>query len=113
MPDLRYDQATVYRGQQSPHGPKVIRHETDGAETVLGPRYGDVSLPEANFEWGIDSPGADQLAFAILDDAFGPEEATAFYVDFKFDVVADLDDEWTFTAADVADWLSGYTEDYE
>jgi hypothetical protein len=91
-------------------GPKVVRAEEDGSETPLSLPLG--SGPDgAEFEWGIDSPGADQLALALLIDAYGEAEAEACHVDFKFDVVADLDTEWFFTAGDVADWLDDYLDE--
>ncbi len=110
MPELKCGPSATYRGWRSVDGPHVTRTDEDGTETplALNPRSG---LPGTEFEWGLDDSGADQLAFALLFDAFGEEEADAFYVDFKFDVVADLDDEWDFSARDVADWLDGYLDE--
>jgi hypothetical protein len=112
MPNLRVDRKAEYRGRLSLRGPVVIRRDADGTETTLAPHRGVANLPEAEFAWSTDGEGADQLAFAILADAFGPEEATAFHVDFVFDVVADLEDKWDFTAGDVADWLEGYSDEW-
>lgn len=100
MPDLRRSPFATYRGRYSNGGPHVVRIEQDGSEISLGHEY----------EWGLDSQGADRLAFALLADAFGEAEAEAFYVDFKADVVADLNPEWTFPVSDVADWLCGYLD---
>ena len=110
MPELRRDPSDIYRGWRSSDEPHIVRTEEDGSETPIDIHPG--SRPQgAEYEWGIDSPGADRLAFALLVDAFGEEEAEAFHVDFKFDVVADLDTEWAFTASEVADWLGGYLDE--
>ena len=84
--------------------------EEDGREVPLGPHPNSGPLG-VEFEWGIDSPGTDRLAFTLLVDPFGEAEAESFYVDFKFNVVADLDTEWVFPASNVADELGGYLDE--
>lgn len=109
MANLRCDPATIYRGLLLPNSPQVLREDVGGSRSVLNPRF-DISAIAADIEWGVDSPGADQLSLAVLCDALGEDAAAALYPHFKFDVVMDLAEEWVLTAADVADWVSGYDD---
>lgn len=93
---------TRYRGVNSPVGSRVLREDSSGAVVLVN---------EADSEWGIDSEKAGRVAFILLADAFGEEEASAFSTDFKSDVVMDLEDEWTLTVADITDWLRAYLDD--
>jgi hypothetical protein len=93
---------TTYRGVKSPDGSRVLREDSSGAVVLVN---------EADSEWGIDSEKSERLAFLLLADAFSDDEASAFSTDFKFDVVADLEDEWVLTVGDIADWLRGYADD--
>jgi hypothetical protein len=96
------DRDTRYRGVRSASGSRVIREDSSGAV---------VFASDVDSDWGIDSPKAEHLAFVILADACGLEEASAFFQDFKFDVVIELEDQWELTAADITGWLQSYLDD--
>lgn len=54
------------------------------------------------FEWSYEGPEPSQLAFAILVDHLGNEEKAAALQDkFMRAVVANFDNEWEMTSADV------------
>lgn len=106
MAIARYPLATVFRGTPTVAGPVVHRCARDGSELQIVP----AGWSRADFEWGIDSEGASCLAYAILHDAFGVDEADSFALDFKYDVVIDLPEEWRLTVSDLADWISGYQD---
>lgn len=106
MPIARYPLTTEFCGEPTVAGPVVHRRGRDESKQLIAP----VGWSRADFEWGIDSEGASCLAYAILHDVFGADEADSFYLDFKYDVVIDLPEEWRFTVSEIAGWLSGYQE---
>lgn len=106
MPSSRYPLSTEFCGEPTGAGSVVHRRGHNGSELLIAP----VGWFRADFEWGIDSEGASCLAYAILHDVFGVDEATSFYLDFKYDVVIDLPEEWRFTVSELVGWLSGYQE---
>jgi hypothetical protein len=42
------------------------------------------------YDWGNNSPGASALAYAILQQQYGPEIAERYYLKFRTDVIAGL-----------------------
>jgi Family of unknown function (DUF6166) len=58
----------------------------------------DLQDHSANFEWGRDSAGAEQLSLALLADALGNDIRAKFlHQKFKSRVIVDLPDRWTMT----------------
>jgi len=57
------------------------------------------------FSWGYCGSGPSQLALALLLEATSDEKALTYYQNFKFDVIARLDDSFTLNASVIYDWL--------
>ena len=59
------------------------------------------------FEWTYEGDSPQQLALAILYDYFGdPARAIALSEPFMKMVVANLDNDWTLTGAQIDDFLT-------
>lgn len=73
----------------------IVRHSPDG------------------FSWGYGGSGPSDLALAILADVLGVMPAPATYQQFKFDVIATLDQDsnWTLTERFVRDWHVAHLQD--
>jgi hypothetical protein len=87
----------IYAGGRSLTGAVVT---VDGAS--LDPRYDLKRLSPTGFEWTYEGVGPAQLALALLADHLGDDSrALALYERFMRAVVAELDNSWELTAADV------------
>ena len=68
----------------------------------LDPRLDLKRLSPTGFEWTYEGHGPAQLALALLADHFGDDaRALALYEAFMRAVVADLDNSWELTSADI------------
>jgi hypothetical protein len=68
----------------------------------LDPRFDVKVFSRAGFEWTYEGDGPRQLALAILCDHLGDEaRALALTEAFMREVVADLDNGWELTGAEV------------
>jgi hypothetical protein len=68
----------------------------------LDPRYDLKRLSPAGFEWTYEGNGPAQLALALLADHMADDvRALALYDSFMRAVVADLDNSWELTSADI------------
>jgi hypothetical protein len=68
----------------------------------LPPRYDLKRLSPAGFEWTYEGAGPAQLSLALLADHFGDDSrALALYEDFMRAVVAELDNSWELTSAEI------------
>jgi len=86
-----------YEGGRSLAGAVVT---VDGAP--LPPRYDLKRLSSTGFEWTYEGGGPAQLALALLADHLGDDaRALALYEAFMKRVVADLDNSWELTSADI------------
>lgn len=56
------------------------------------------------FEWGYGGSGPAQLALALLADAIGEDLALECYHDFKWAVIAKLEDTWELSEDDLFAW---------
>src|ERR1700681_2191677 len=66
------------------------------------PRYDLKRLSATGFEWTYEGAGPAQLALALLADHLGDDtEALALYKRFMTRVVAELDNSWELTSADI------------
>lgn len=75
----------------------------------LNPRFDLRNHSPTGFEWGYGGSGPAQLALAILADYFADDdEALHVYQDFKFAVIAGIqDDEWRLTTEQIDAALAG------
>ncbi len=58
-------------------------------------------LSRDGFEWSYEGAAPAQLAFALLADCCGVETASRLYKPFMKQVVANFNNEWEVTTADV------------
>lgn len=87
----------VYRGGRSLDGAVV---SVDGVP--LPPRYDLKRLSVTGFEWTYEGAAPAQLALALLADHLADDRrALALYEPFMRHVVADLDNSWELTSADI------------
>lgn len=91
----------VYEGGRSLAGAVVT---VDGKP--LPPRHDLKMLSRAGFEWTYEGAGPAQLALALLADHLGDDQkALQHHEAFMREVIADLDNAWRLTAADIDDAL--------
>ncbi len=92
----------TYRGWSDGHTVEV-----DGR--LLDPRLDLRHHSPTGFSWGSGSSGPAQLALALLADLCTDKMALAYYQDFKFRVVANLngDEPWAFTDAELRALFDG------
>jgi uncharacterized protein DUF6166 len=87
----------LYRGGRGLDGAVV----TVG-EKPLDPRYDLKQLSATGFEWTYEGAGPAQLALALLADHLGDDAAAlARYDAFMRAVVANLDNSWELSSADI------------
>jgi hypothetical protein len=93
----------IYVGGRSLAGAEVT---VDGRP--LDPRFDLKRRSPAGFEWSYEGNGPAQLALALLADHLGDDaRALALYEPFMRAVVAELDNSWELTAADIDAALAG------
>ena len=86
-----------YRGGRSLDGAVVT---VDDAP--LDPRYDLRQLSATGFEWTYEGAGPAQLALALLADHLGDgARALALYEPFMRHLVAELDNSWELSSADI------------
>lgn len=72
----------------------------------LDPRYDIKQFTDGDFEWSYEGAGPLQLALAILADHLDDSQKALRYAEaFMREVVANFDNEWEMTGADVDDAL--------
>jgi hypothetical protein len=87
----------TYVGGRSLAGAEVT---VDGKP--LDPRFDLKRLSPTGFEWTYEGNGPAQLALALLADHLGDDtKALALYEPFMRAVVADLDNSWELTSAEI------------
>jgi hypothetical protein len=87
----------TYVGGRSLAGAEVA---VDGRP--LDPRFDLKRLSPTGFEWTYEGNGPAQLALALLADHLGDDaRALALYQPFMRAVVADLDNSWELTSAEI------------
>jgi uncharacterized protein DUF6166 len=93
----------TYRGGRSLDGAVVT---VDGRP--LAPHYELKRLSPTGFEWTYEGAGPAQLALALLADHLGDNaRVLALYEQFMRAVVADLDNSWELTSADIDAAIAG------
>jgi hypothetical protein len=97
------DPMKLYCGGRSLDGAVVI---VDGQK--LAPRHDLRLLSATGFEWTYEGAGPAQLALALLADHLGDDGlALALYEPFMRAVVAELDNSWELSSADIDAALAG------
>jgi hypothetical protein len=87
----------TYSGGRSLAGAQVT---VDGKP--LDPRFDLKRLSPTGFEWTYEGNGPAQLALALLADHLGDDaKALRLYEPFMRAVVADLDNSWELTSAEI------------
>ncbi len=87
----------IYEGGRSLDGAVVT---VDGA--ALDPRFDIRRFSRMGFEWTYEGDGPRQLALALLADHLGdPARALALSETFMRAVVAELDNAWRLTGAEI------------
>jgi hypothetical protein len=102
-----------YRGYRDSRSTAQVRKGTPEGEAWLNPRLDLDNRSPTGLEWGYGGSGPYQLSLALLADALGPSPAgeklaLAFAQDFKWAVIARLDQEapWRLTYPEVLETLS-------
>ncbi len=90
----------TYRGDRTIDGLEVT---VDG--NSLDQNFDLKVVSEDGFEWGYEGASPAQLALAILADARGNEYALANYELFMREIVANFNNEWEMTTADIDEAL--------
>lgn len=85
-----------YLGERTIDGIKVT---VDGA--ALEPRRDLKALSDSGFEWTYEGDAPAQLALALLADHLDDARALALYEAFMGDVVANFENDWEMTGADI------------
>lgn len=68
----------------------------------LDERYDIKQFSKYGFEWTYEGPNPQQLALAILADHFGDKDrALRLSEPFMKKVIANLDNDWTLTGAEI------------
>jgi hypothetical protein len=93
----------TYIGGRSLAGAEVT---VDGKP--LDPRFDLKRLSPTGFEWTYEGNGPAQLALALLADHLGDDaRALQLYEPFMRAVVAELDNSWELTSAEIDATLKG------
>lgn len=69
----------------------------------LDPRFDLKTFSRNGFEWSFEGASPEQLALAILADACGDAAALKLSQPFMAAIVANFDNDWEMTEADVQD----------
>ena len=94
----------TYAGDRTMDGVQV---SADGR--ALDPRTDLRRFTAGGFEWSYEGPEPEQLAFALLVDHLGdPARAASLSGRFMREVVANFDNEWEMTSADIERVLEGF-----
>jgi len=87
----------TYTGERAIDGISVL---VDGKP--LSPHDDELKLTDYGFEWSYEGAEPSQLAFAILSDHLGDAAAAkSLYRSFMEHVVANFDNDWEMTSADI------------
>jgi hypothetical protein len=90
--------------------PIVIVYDDEVHEnSFLNPRWDLANHSPDGFAWGYGGSGPSQLSLAILADHTGDKEfALKYYMDFKWDVISNLDmnNGFKLKSEDVQKWIN-------
>src|SRR4028119_220017 len=90
-------------GERSDQGPgPAAAPAARSAARPLDPRFALRRFSDGGFEWSYEGPEPEQLAFALLVDHLGdPAKAASLRGRFMREIVANFDNEWEMTSADL------------
>lgn len=95
--DMRGCPMKVYQGSRTIDGIKVT---VDGAP--LDERQDIARFTELGFEWTYEGDSPKQLSLALLADHFTDgEKAIELCAPFMSEIIANLDNDWEMTSADI------------
>jgi Family of unknown function (DUF6166) len=95
-----------YTGDRTIDGISVL---VDGQP--LAPRFDLRRLSDTGFEWTYEGGAPAQLALALLADHFQDDDkALAHHQHFMREIVANFDNEWVMTSADIDTALANIEE---
>ena len=86
----------VYRGDRTIDGVYVTVDDRP-----LDQRLDLREISKNGFEWSYEGPEPEQLALAILADCLGDDVALQNYQTFMKEIVANFQNDWEMTEADV------------
>ncbi|MDX1711336.1 MAG: DUF6166 domain-containing protein [Rhodovibrionaceae bacterium] len=86
----------VYRGDRTIDGVYVTVDDRP-----LDQRLDLKEISKNGFEWSYEGPEPEQLALAILADCVGDDVAMQNYRTFMKEIVANFQNDWEMTEADV------------
>src|SRR5271170_8405457 len=96
----------VYQGKRTIDGIVVT---VDGQR--LPEHYYVKQFTNRGFEWTYEGTSPQQLALAILFDHLGDKDrAIALSAPYMEDVIANLDNDWTLTGAEIDAYLRQHAE---
>lgn len=105
MSDDKNSTARIYKGFTTTDGDRhvTVIGTRQGGSRALAPRHDLRNHSPTGFNWGYGGSGPAQLALALLADVLGDDErALAVYQNFKWRVVARLDNAgWELTDDEV------------
>ncbi len=94
----------TYTGDRTIDGIQVL---VDGKP--LDPRTDLKTFSKNGFEWSYEGPEPAQLAFALLVDHLAdPQRAEALHEAFMREIVANFDNTWELTSADIDAALAAF-----
>ncbi len=97
----------TYQGGRSLDG-AVVTVAEGSQSRLLDPRHDLRRLSPTGFEWTYEGAGPAQLALALLADHLGDDAAALrLYEKFMLAVVADLDNSWELSSAEIDAALAG------
>lgn len=97
----------TYTGERTLDGIRVL---VDGEP--LDPRYDVKVFSDGDFEWAYEGDEPAQLSLAILSDHFDDSrQALAHCEAFMKEIVANLDNDWELTSADIDDAIAALSAD--
>lgn len=101
-----------YSGRRIGTNTEIVRHADDGGTSPLPMRLDLRNHSPTGLEWGYGGSGPAQLALAIFADAIDDREAQRHYQDFKWAVIAKLDQgkPWEITRQQVMDCVGQQRE---
>lgn len=96
----------TYTGERTLDGITVL---VDGQP--LDPRRDVKHLTDGDFEWAYEGTEPSQLALAILVDHFAnPDEALRYVDPFMRAVIANFDNDWEVTTADIDEAIAALSQ---
>lgn len=103
----REKRVTIYRGWQRPNGRRDVIRTVGRDDGWLARPDGRPSVKKLDWDWGVEGPGAYELALALLVDIGMPcELAVLWAADMVRDILNHLiRPHWSLTTEDISGWV--------